>query len=195
MADSPSSDSRPGIRHATSAEGPRGPVVERVPEGDNRLRLVCPDCGYIRYDNPKIVVGAVVTFEGRFLLCRRAIPPRRGFWTLPAGYLELGESPLDGARREAWEEARAHLDVDALLAVYHIPRISQVQMIYRARLVDGACAPGPESEAVDLFAWDAIPWAEIAFPSVRWALHHHREVAGETVFAPRVNPAGDEGEM
>ncbi len=197
MADTPYPDSRaPDSRDdAPQDDGPRGPVVEQVPEGDDRTRLVCPDCGYIRYDNPKMVVGAVVTDGDRFLLCKRAIAPRRGYWTLPAGYLELGESPEDGARREAWEEARARLDIDALLAVYSIPRISQVQMIYRARLLDGAFAAGPESEAVKLFAWAEIPWAEIAFPSVHWALHHFREVEGERMFAPRVNPEGDFGEM
>lgn len=170
----------------------RGPVVERIPAGDDRPRLVCDDCGFIRYDNPKIVVGAVVTHDGQFLLCRRAIQPRQGFWTLPAGYLELGETPMDGARRESWEEARARIDIDALLGVYHMARISQVQMIYRARLIGGAFAPGPESLAVDLFAWDDIPWAEIAFPSVRWALRHFREVEGEAVFAPRGNPEGED---
>ncbi len=173
----------------------RGPTVEQVPEGDDRPRLVCPDCGFIRYDNPKVVVGAVVTEGDRFLLCRRAIAPRRGYWTIPAGYLELNESPEDGARREAWEEACARLDVDALLAVYHIPRISQVQMIYRARLRDGAFAAGAESLEVKLFRWEEIPWADIAFPSVHWALHHFREVEGAAQFAPRVNPPGELGEM
>jgi ADP-ribose pyrophosphatase YjhB (NUDIX family) len=173
----------------------RGPTVEKIPEGDDRPRLMCPDCGYVRYDNPKVVVGAVVTYGERFLLCRRAISPRRGFWTLPAGYLELNETPLDGACREAWEEARARLDVDALLAVYHIPRISQVQMIYRAQLIDGSFEAGPESEVVDLFDWDQIPWAEIAFPSVHWALNHFREVEGEAVFAPRCNPPGELGDF
>lgn len=172
----------------------RGPSVEKIPEGDDRLRLMCPDCGYVHYDNPKVVVGAVVTYGGQFLLCRRAISPRRGFWTLPAGYLELNETPLEGACREAWEEARAKLDIDALLAIYHIPRISQVQMIYRARLLDGSFEAGPESQAVDLFDWDQIPWAEIAFPSVRWALNHFREVEGEAVFAPRCNPPGELGD-
>lgn len=170
---------------------PRGPVVERIPAGDDRPRLVCDDCGYVHYDNPKVVVGAVVTHDGKFLLCKRAIQPRLGYWTLPAGYLELNETPMDGAARESWEEARARIDIDALLGVYHVPRISQVQLIYRARLIDGGFAPGPESQAVNLFSWEEIPWAEIAFPSVRWALAHFREVAGQAVFAPRVNPDGE----
>lgn len=174
----------------------RGPTVEQVPDGDDRPRLVCPDCGYIRYDNPKVVVGSVVVHDGRFLLCRRAIHPRLGYWTIPAGYMEHGESPMEGAKREAMEEANAALDIDALLAVYHIPRIGQVQMIYRATLGgDATFAAGPESQEVGLFAWDEIPWGDIAFPSVNWALDHFREVEFEAAFAPRVNPEGELGEM
>jgi ADP-ribose pyrophosphatase YjhB (NUDIX family) len=165
-----------------------------VPEGDNRPRLVCTDCGFIHYENPKLVVGSVCTWEDKFLLCRREIPPRRGFWTLPAGYLEVNETSADGARREAWEEARADIEIDALLAVYSIPRISQVQLIYRARLVTPAVEPGPESQEVGLFTWEEIPWDDLAFPSVRWALHHHREVAGAPAFSARSNPPGELGE-
>jgi ADP-ribose pyrophosphatase YjhB (NUDIX family) len=165
-----------------------GPSQRAIPEGDDRERLICPDCGFVQYENPKIVVGSVVRFEDRFLMCRRAIMPRRGFWTLPAGYLELNEAPIDGARREAWEEARARIDIDALLAVYDVPRISQVQMIWRARLHEPVFAPGPESLEVKLFAWDEIPWDDIAFPTVRWALHHAVEIGARTDFAARTNP-------
>ncbi|MPY71808.1 MAG: NUDIX domain-containing protein [Alphaproteobacteria bacterium] len=171
-----------------------GPSLRQVPDGDNMVRLVCPDCGFVQYDNPKIVVGAVATWEGRILLCRRAIDPRSGYWTLPAGYLELNETAPEGAAREAWEEARARLDISALLAVYNIPRISQVQLIYRAVLVSADVSAGPESAAVGLFDWDGIPWDELAFPSVRWALHHWREVQDEPVFAPRGNPPGEVGD-
>ncbi|MGE0748481.1 MAG: NUDIX domain-containing protein [Rhodospirillales bacterium] len=178
------------------SEPPRpGPSVRTVPDGDTHERLVCPDCGFISYDNPKIVVGAVVTWEDRVLLCRRAIQPRKGFWTLPAGYLELHETSQAGAAREAWEEARARIEIDALLAVYNIPRLSQVQLIYRARLAVPAFAAGPESVEVGLFAWDEIPWADIAFPSVRWALDHHQRVRGENSFAPFANPPGEFGDM
>src|SRR5262245_11249096 len=118
--------------------------VRAVPDGDNRERLVCRDCGFIQYENPKVVVGSVCLWDDRILLCRRAIEPSRGLWTLPAGYLEVHETPVDGARREAWEEARAELEIEALLAVYSIPRISQVQLIYRARLLSPAVAAGPE---------------------------------------------------
>lgn len=173
---------------------PFGPRISEVPEGDNRERMVCPECSYIRYDNPKIVAGAVIVSEGRYLLCRRAINPRKGFWTIPAGYMELNETALEGARREVMEEACAEITVDGLLAIYNIPRISQVQLVYRAELVGGVFAPGVESLEVDLFDWDTIPWDELAFPSVAWALKHHREVAGESVFQPRTNPEGDWGD-
>jgi ADP-ribose pyrophosphatase YjhB (NUDIX family) len=128
-------------------------------------------------------------------MCRRAIEPRAGFWTLPAGYLELHEDPAVGAAREAWEEARARLQIDQLLAVYAIPRISQVQLIYRARLTDPAVAAGPESEEVALFSWNEIPWDEIAFPSVHWALAHWRETRNQAGFAPKSNPEGATGRM
>ncbi len=154
-------------------------------------RYVCGDCGHIYYTNPKIVVGSVVTFEEKFLLCRRAIEPRRGFWTLPAGYLEEHETPEDGARREAREEAEADIEINALLAVYAVPHISQVQLMYRARLVLPVFAAGPESLEVQLFDWNEIPWTELAFPSVKWALEHYRESKEQAVFAPFVNPPGE----
>ncbi len=112
-----------------------------------------------------------------------------------AGYLEVNESALDGARREAWEEARAELEIDQLLAVYSIPRISQIQLIYRARLVAPEIEAGPESAEAGRFAWDQIPWDDIAFPSVHWALDHHRELRGQASLGPRVNPPGEFGDM
>jgi ADP-ribose pyrophosphatase YjhB (NUDIX family) len=163
-----------------------GPSVRAIPEGDNRERMICAECGYILYDNPKIVVGSVVRWGDKVLLCRRSIEPRRGFWTLPAGYLELNESTSAGARREAWEEARATIEIEGLLAIYDIPRLSQVQLVYRARLVDPAVEPGPESLEVGLFGWDEIPWDDIAFPSVRWALHHEREAQATGDLAARI---------
>lgn len=166
----------------------RGPSLRAVPEGDTHERLICPDCGFIQYDNPKIVVGSVVAVGDQILLCRRAIHPRKGYWTLPAGYLELNESTADGAMREAWEEAQARIAIDTLLAVYNIPRISQVQLIYRATLAEPGFAAGPESEEVALFDWDRIPWDDLAFPSVHWALRHYRETRDHPVFAPRSNP-------
>lgn len=167
----------------------------RIPEGDNRQRQVCSDCGFIAYENPKVVVGAVVTLGARILLCRRAINPRAGFWTLPAGYMELGETAEAGAMREAWEEARAKIAIDRLLGAYTIPRLSQVQLIYRARLIDPAISAGPESLAVGLFDWAEIPWDELAVPSVRWALGHFDQVRGLDEFAAFSNPADETGNL
>ena len=121
----------------------RGPSVRGIPEGDNREHMICAECGYILYDNPKIVVGSVARWNDRILLVRRSIHPRYGYWTLPAGYLELNESASAGAEREAWEEARARIEIEGLLAIYDIPRISQVQLIYRARLLDEDVQRGP----------------------------------------------------
>ena len=170
------------------------PFIRAVPDGDDRERLVCPDCGFVDYENPKVVVGSVVRWEDRILLCRRAIPPRIGFWTLPAGYMEVNESAADGAAREAWEEACAKIEIEAVLAVYSIPRISQVQVIYRARLLSPEIAAGPESEEVGLFGWDEIPWDDLAFPSVRWALGHYDEVRELADFTARTNPPGEFGD-
>jgi ADP-ribose pyrophosphatase YjhB (NUDIX family) len=189
---------RPARQFSGMAEEspPAPPRFERrVPAGDDRSRLVCSDCGFVQYENPRIVVGSVATWEDRVLLCRRAINPRRGFWTLPAGYLELGETPPEGALREAWEEARARLEIDRLLAVYTIARLSQVQLIFRARLLDPGVAAGPESQAVGLFAWEELPWSELAFPSVGWALSDHRELKDQQGFPPRGNPAGAVGNL
>ena len=166
----------------------RGPSVRSVPEGDNRERMICAECGFILYDNPKIVVGSVARWGEHILLCRRAIHPRRGYWTLPAGYLELNEATSAGAEREAWEEAQAKIRIEGLLAIYDIPRISQVQLIYRARLVEESVAAGPESLEVGLFGWDDIPWPELAFPSVGWALNHEREAQQSGDFTTRTAP-------
>jgi ADP-ribose pyrophosphatase YjhB (NUDIX family) len=171
---------------------PPRPFSRATPPGDDRERLVCGDCGFILFDNPKIVVGSVVRWGDKILMCRRAIDPRRGFWTLPAGYLELNESTQTGAEREAWEEARAKIAIDSLLAVYNITRLSQVQLIYRARLIDPNVSPGPESLEVALFGWDEIPWGEIAFPSVRWALAHEREIEQGGDPTPRTEPSPGE---
>jgi ADP-ribose pyrophosphatase YjhB (NUDIX family) len=164
---------------------------EAVPAGDTRPRLVCDECGFVQYVNPKVVAGAVCAFEGRLLLCRRAIEPRRGHWTIPAGFMEERETAEAGARREAWEEARAEIEIEGLLGLYSVPRISQVQIIFRARLRSPLVAPGEESLEVRLFDWDEIPWHDLAFPTVRWALGHYRESLTQTTFAARGNPAGE----
>jgi ADP-ribose pyrophosphatase YjhB (NUDIX family) len=147
-------------------------------DGDDRDRLTCRDCGYIAYENPKVVVGSVVALDGGVMLCRRTIEPRAGFWTLPAGYLELGETVEEGARREAWEEAQARIVLQGVLAVYSIARLGQVQVFFRAHLAEPGFCAGPESLEVRRFAWHEIPWDEIAFPSVRWALNAWRNGAG-----------------
>jgi ADP-ribose pyrophosphatase YjhB (NUDIX family) len=167
----------------------------RVPTGDSLPRDICNSCGFIHYDNPKIVVGSVVTSGDRFLLCRRAIEPRKGFWTLPAGFMEHGETVEDGARREAREEANADIRIRDLLAIYSIPRIAQVQIMYRAELADPNFSAGVESLEVALFTWDEIPWQELAFPSVYWALTQFRSVAGQAVITPFGNPEGELGNV
>ncbi len=168
-----------------SEEAAAGPHfrVEK-PAGDDRDRHVCGHCGFIDYRNPKIVVGSVLTYDGRVLLCRRAIEPRKGFWTLPAGYLELGESVEAGARREAFEEACVEARLERVLGVYSVPRISQVQIFFRGTLAGPQCAPGSESLETRLFAWGDIPWPEIAFPTAEKALRHWKEVEGRVDFAP-----------
>ena len=159
----------------------------KIPEGEDRHREVCGTCGFINYVNPKVVVGSVVTFGDRILLCKRAIAPRIGYWTLPAGFMEERETAEEGAMREAMEEACAKIEIDGLLGCYSVPRISQVQLMYRARLVDPAVAPGPESTDVKLVTWDDIPWDELAFPSVKWALEHFAEWKAGAA-APFTNP-------
>lgn len=167
----------------------------RVPSGDSLERDICDRCGFIHYVNPEIVVGSVVMHDGKFLLCRRAIEPRRGFWTLPAGYMEQGETTEEGARREAREEANAEIALRDVLAIYSIPRIAQVQIMYRADLERPEFSAGEESLEVALFHWDDIPWEELAFPSVHWALTHFRAVMDKPVIAPFTNPEGETGNV
>ena len=166
--------------------------VRTIPDGDTLERAVCTQCGFVDYQNPKIVTGSVVVHEGKVLLCRRAIEPRRGFWTLPAGYMELGETVAEGAVREAWEEAAARIVVEGMLACYSVSRIGQVQIIHLARF-DGPVhfAAGTESLEVALFAWADIPWDEIAFPTVQWALRAWHALGGGAPGVPDGNPESD----
>ncbi|MFW5833510.1 MAG: NUDIX hydrolase [Pseudomonadota bacterium] len=151
------------------------PTSYRCPPGDDHERAVCDACGQVHYVNPKVVVGAVCAFADRILLCRRAIEPRRGFWTIPAGFMEVGETPEEGARREAVEEARASIRIDGLLAVYSIKRIDQVQLLYAASLLSPDVAPGAETLEVALVRWQEIPWEDLAFPTVDWVLREARD--------------------
>lgn len=162
----------------------------KIPEGDDKERRVCDTCSFIDYVNPKIVAGSVVTRGEEILLCRRAIQPRMGFWTLPAGFMEEGETVEEAAMREALEEAEADIRIEALLAVYSIPRISQVQIMFKAQLAGGTVAAGPESLEVGFFKWTDIPWKELAFPSVYWALKHYDQIKDQTTFVPFGNPDG-----
>jgi len=150
------------------------PVELRLPPDDHRERHVCTACAAIHYYNPKLIVGAIPEWEdGRILLCRRAIEPRLGLWTLPAGFMENGETTLEGAARETLEEANARVEIGELYSLYNIPHISQVQMLFRARLIDLDFSPGMESLEVKLFAENEIPWDELAFRAVRYALENY----------------------
>ena len=165
-----------------------GPVDLERPNGDDRDRFVCQRCRTVHYLNPKVVVGSVCTMGDRLLLCRRAIEPRSGFWTIPAGWMETGETAEEGALREAWEEARARIEIDGLLAVYSIPRIDQVQVLFRAKLLNMDVAAGPESQEVKLVGWDEIPWDDLAFPTVGWILRRAFELRGQDHWATGFNP-------
>lgn len=141
-----------------------GNTIEiKVPEGDSRERHVCSRCGEIHYQNPNVVTGCIPEWEGKVLLCRRAIEPRHGYWTLPAGFLENGESTQQGAMRETLEEANARVEIGQLYTLFSLPNINQIYMLFRAPLLDLDFGPGDESLEVRLFAEEEIPWDELAF--------------------------------
>ncbi|MDC1466614.1 NUDIX hydrolase [Litorivicinus sp.] len=145
-------------------------TTRRIPEGDNRLRDLCEECGSIHYQNPKIIAGCVVLKDQKVLLCKRAIEPKYGLWTLPAGFMENGETVAQAALRETWEEARSTPNLDRLYFVSSIPSISQVYMLYLAFMNEEKFESGPESLETKLFQIDDIPWDELAFHTVRDAL-------------------------
>lgn len=150
-----------------------GAKVElKAPPGDHLPRYICDVCGTIHYENPKIVVGAIPEWEEKILLCRRAIEPRHGLWTLPAGFMENHETTAQGAVRETSEEANARVEIIALYTLYNLPHISQVHMFYRSRLLDLNFTPGSESLEVELFSEETMPWDDLAFASVRKTLQH-----------------------
>jgi len=149
------------------------PVSRRVPPGDQLPRFVCDACGTIHYENPKLVAGCVPEWQGQILLCRRAIEPRRGFWTVPAGFMENGETLMAAAAREAVEEAQAEVEIGSLLAIFHALRAQQVHVFFRARLAAPRFGVGPESLEVKLVDERDVPWDEIAFPSGVFALQHY----------------------
>lgn len=150
-----------------------GPVRHEIPPGDNRLRALCPNCGHIQYENPRLVVGCIAEYEEHILLCRRAIEPRKGFWTLPAGFMENGESTAAAAARETFEEACAVVDQLRPFALVSVPHISQVHLFFHGHLSEGRHAPGEESQATRLFSPCEIPSQVLAFRSVRYALERY----------------------
>jgi ADP-ribose pyrophosphatase YjhB (NUDIX family) len=142
------------------------PVKQEIPAGDNRPRYVCIDCKTIHYQNPKIVAGTLPIYQGKILLCKRAIEPRLGYWTLPAGFMENQETTSEAALRETWEEAEAKVTLDGLYTVMDIPHIDQVHIFFRATIIDGEFGVGDESLETKLFSPEEIPWDEISFPTV-----------------------------
>jgi ADP-ribose pyrophosphatase YjhB (NUDIX family) len=151
------------------------PVSRRVPPGDHLPRFVCDACGTIHYENPRLIAGCVPEWEGKILLCRRAIEPRSGYWTVPAGFMENGETLMAAAAREAIEEALAEVEVGSILAIVHNLHADQVHVMFRARLIGGVYGVGQESVEVKLVEERDVPWDEMAFPSGVFALRSYFE--------------------
>jgi ADP-ribose pyrophosphatase YjhB (NUDIX family) len=146
------------------------PITRRVPEGDSRVRDCCDQCGAVHYVNPRPVVGTIPVWDDQILLCRRAIEPRLGFWTLPAGFMEVGETTVEGARRETTEEACARVELGPLFTMIDVPSVEQLHIFYRARLLDLQFSAGAETLEVRLFSEADIPWDRIAFRTVTTTL-------------------------
>ncbi|MDH4234760.1 MAG: NUDIX hydrolase [Gallionella sp.] len=149
------------------------PVELRLLPNDNRTRYVCISCGEVHYQNPKLIVGSIPEWQDKILLCRRAIEPRHGLWTLPAGFMENGETTIEAAARETLEEANAQVDIGELYSLYNLPYISQVHLLFRARLLNLDFSPGVESLEVQLFSERDIPWDTLAFRPVYFTLQHY----------------------
>lgn len=168
-------------------------IETRIPEGDNRERFVCSSCQTIHYQNPNIVAGCIAEWDDKILLCKRAIDPRKGTWTLPAGFMENHETVEQGATRETLEEANARVDNLSLFAMFSIPHISQVYMMFRSNLLDTDYHAGTESLAVELFTEDRIPWDELAFPVIRQTLEEYfrQRRRGEfSLVTGKIEPSG-----
>lgn len=165
-----------------------GSVLQRIPEGDEKLRFCCDSCDVVFYQNPKNIVGTLPVYEDRVLLCKRAIEPRREKWTLPAGFMENGETALNGAIRETTEEAgaRVRIQSSSLYTLFNLPYINQVYLFFRAELEDLNFAPGMESLEVRLFTQSQIPWDELAFPVVRSTLEQYFIDRSENRFPVRM---------
>ena len=169
-----------------------GAAVElRTPADDSRPRHICTVCGIIHYQNPRMVIGSIPEWEDKVLLCRRAIEPRYGLWTLPGGFMENGESTAQAAIRETLEEANARIAIIDLYSMYSLPYIDQVHMLFRARLLDLDFSPGQESLEVRLFSEEDIPWDELAFRPVRYSLEHffsERKQGAYSLHVGELNP-------
>lgn len=166
-------------------------VTQRVPAGDNLPRHVCDQCAVIHYHNPKIVAGCIPEWEDYVLLCRRAIEPRLGLWTFPAGFMEIGESTEQAAVRETKEEAEAEVAITALHAVLSLPHIGQVYLVFRGRMVTPTYKAGSESLEVRLFPLSAIPWDDIAFPVVSHALRRYVDDVAQGRFQLHLDSLSD----
>jgi ADP-ribose pyrophosphatase YjhB (NUDIX family) len=158
------------IRHCRACGAP---TVYRMPADDTRERAICTVCETIHYENPLNVVGTLPVWEGRVLLCLRNIEPRRGYWTLPAGFMELGETTEQGALRETLEEAGAQVELEPLFTVLNVPHVSQLHLYYRARMLSDRLDPGPETIEARLFEEREIPWDSLAFRTVRFTLERY----------------------
>jgi len=163
-----------------------GPLALQIPEDDERERHVCQNCGHIHYINPKVIVGCLPTVGDRILMCKRAIEPRYGKWTLPAGFMENGETSAGGAARETWEEAAAKAIDLELYRIFDVPHISQVYLFYRCGIENDEFGVGPESLESALYSEDEIPWDEIAFPTVKKTLKFYLEDLAHSSIQTRV---------
>lgn len=148
------------------------PIRLAVPEGDDRLRHICDACDTVHYQNPKLIAGCIPVWEDRILLCRRAIEPRMGYWTLPAGFMELGETIAEAAAREAQEEANVDVAIGDIFAIFNLPHISQVYVFFLARMTSACYSAGTESLETRLFAEPEIPWDDLAFETVHQSLRY-----------------------
>jgi ADP-ribose pyrophosphatase YjhB (NUDIX family) len=159
------------------------PVQYLTPADDNRERATCTVCHTVHYENPLNVVGTLPIWDDKVLLCRRNIEPRHGYWTLPAGFMELGETTEQGAVRETEEEAGARVELQGLYTLLNVPRVGQLHLFYRARLLDTDFDPGPETIEAQLFSEDQVPWEELAFRTVKETLRHYFDDRRQGQFA------------
>ncbi|MCG8317350.1 MAG: NUDIX hydrolase [Pseudomonadales bacterium] len=161
-------------------------VSLKIPDGDQRERHVCDNCGFIHYLNPRIIAGTLPIYQDKVLLCRRAIEPRKGYWTLPAGFMENGETTQEAALRETWEEAEAKLDLHGLYTLFNLPHINQVYIFFRGEVVKGEFGVGEESLECQFFSETEIPWDNLAFPTIYKTLKHFFQDRANNSFPVRM---------